>query len=1208
MVQVIFDSLGRPSVTMRGARATMQPYENQMSNEDEQSLWKDIGSAGWSGIGAIGSILDVPGGIARNTIDAMTGGDSNPFEPLMNPMATTGRIMGRELLGKFGAPPNVEGMPWESPEALADLPWDIAGLATEILTDPLTYFTFGGAAVSKMGQALKATGATDDFVKAVGKRLNAGVPKDQWRRVGQREAFVAGKLDDLLADPKLAAKYGKSIDDFALANNMTVNDLKAMRPGSLVGFKIPFGGVIPLAGELSTQHIARGVDTAWDLARNNPASLALTGLMKHSTQGVASTRAAQEFAMDTTKVQTKAVALGREKLVGAARGLHESGWFDVDRVVDRLKITRAEAEKEVIELGERIGRYIETGTPLNSGATYGNTAKQWYGAGLDQAEMTNIETLFGKLTPHMDAELKSAQQMGVRMDMLSDMQQGILEQYLPRDWQELVGWRRPLQAKQDAVARVARGFMKERDKATTGFAGGVYALDHISTDFKWSGAMKRTDDLPGYMKRGTMTESEVITNAHKELMEDKWQELIFGPDRTKWPGYDAQLWPTLVDKKTGLPSVKLGDKYRANKTNQIATRITTIDPRHAEQQLPMFSYDPFEAVLRYTEGIEQSKAALSNAYDFALEHVTTTPGVGRKLSSIFGGSGGLKQVDAKGAAWEFTRRFTATPQGQADFNRIAAKYLAKRPKATPEAVNRFVMSRLYVDEDVAGAITKVVDGFSYPEAMHPVLEAWDAFTRMWKGSVTVVWPGFHTRNWVSGTIRNWSSGYWSVADYTNANNLLKHNTMRNAAAEYPRVAAEVATANRIPLNAVTDQMVSDAIQEKLFSWQVLEHHSGMAGDVVARGGQRADIPGVTKAKPMRTPGTTAAGNLLPWVPGSAGQRVGSQVSYAVEGVNRITPFLNAIKKGYTDEQAKYIVDALQVNYGNLTKVDREFFRRVFPFWNFQKNVIPWTVGEILTKPGGRLAWMPKQVARLRSEDPIMPEYVQESAAIRVPGAEEGGQRFVSTLGLMEEPGYALAAPLARLPFNPMQAGGQFFREGMGHLHPALRMVPELAFGRSTFFGGGEPGGRELRTLTPGVGQIAENIQQMLGAEDRRAVPLGIPGSGEFGRAVEYGLQATPFAGRLISEGSRFTNPRLPWSLRLSALGGLSRAYEITPRQMATLQKESLDREMAELGGSRFTTVNLNEEAIARLPSGQRQKAEQLKVLRSILNRRMKALD
>jgi hypothetical protein len=923
---------------------------------------------------------------------------------------------------------------------------------------------------------------------------------------------------------------------------------------------------------------------------------------------VASSRAAQEFAMATSKDETRAVAFGRQKLLDTAKRLHESGWFDVDRIAARLKVGRPEAEKEAIELGLRIKRYMETGMPLSSSATYGNTTKQWYGAGLEAKDMADIEDLFGKLNKHFADELDVAQQMGVKIEMLGDMQDSILEGYVPRQWQELVGWRAPSQAKQEAVARVARGFMMERGKGTTGFGGGVYALDHLATDFKWSGAMNRTKDIDGFVSRGTMTDKEVWAQAHKELMEDKWQELIFGPDRTKWPGHDKDLWPLLVDQKTGLPDLKAGDKYRATKTNEIVKRIVSIDPRYAEQQMPLFSYDPFEAVLRYTEGIEQSKAALGNAFDFAIENVSDTPGVGRSLADIFGGAGGLKQVDAGGAGFEFARRYRATPEGAQIFDDIAADYLAKHPNATQQQVNRHVMANLYVDEEVAGAITKVVDGFTYPESMSPILEAWDNFTKAWKGSVTIVWPGFHTRNFVSGTIRNWSSGYWSVNDFQNANSLLKNNAIKDAASTYRRVTEEVAAANKIPVSRVTDQMVSDAIQEKLFSWEVLEHHTGMAGDVLATGGMRSDIPGITKARPTSRPGMTFTEHVLPWKQGSAGQRVGSQVSYAVEGVNRITPFLNAIKKGYTDEQAKYIVDALQVNYGNLTKVDQQFFRRVFPFWGFQKNVIPWTVGEILTKPGGRLATIAKGTARLRSEDPIMPEYVQESAAIRIPGAEEGGQRFMSTLGLMEEPGYAMAAPLARLPFNPMQAGGQFFREGMGHLHPLLRMVPELAFGRSTYFGGGEPGGRELRTLTPGVGQIAENVQQMLGAEDRRAVPLGIPGAGEAGRAAEYGIQATPFVGRLVSEASRLTNPRLPLHLRLMALAGVSRTYDVSPRQMATLQKEALDSEMAELGGHRFTTVNLNEEMVSRLPAGARQKAEQLKVLRGVLNRRMRLLD
>jgi hypothetical protein len=188
----------------------------------------------------------------------------------------------------------------------------------------------------------------------------------------------------------------------------------------------------------------------------------------------------------------------------------------------------------------------------------------------------------------------------------------------------------------------------------------------------------------------------------------------------------------------------------------------------------------------------------------------------------------------------------------------------------------------------------------------------------------------------------------------------------------------------------------------------------------------------------------------------------------------------------------------------------------------------------------------------------------------------------------------------------MSASGQGLRETMSHLHPIPRMGAELAFGRSAYFGGGEAGGRDLRTLTPQFGQAMKNLKGEEGRARPMAGTLDVLGP-EAGRAAEYGVSSMPFVGRAMSELSRMSNPRTPLLGRVLGFLGISRIHDVSPRQMMALQTEALNERASQLGGTQFKVVNIPEDVVSQMIPRDRQEVEQLRMLRSILGKRMKLM-
>jgi len=175
-----FDFIGQPRPIRPRAADILPPQ----SPEEEQSLLGQLGSGLLSGLGYIGSSLDkvrraawaLPTGNARELAAII------PFSDALGITDPTQAVHGSDLLG------GDENTPFLSGEGLG-------GLALDIALDPLTYLSFGGSAVSKLGQAAKKAGVLPKSGAARAAGLAAASPEAAKlaQYTGQTVADVAGK-------------------------------------------------------------------------------------------------------------------------------------------------------------------------------------------------------------------------------------------------------------------------------------------------------------------------------------------------------------------------------------------------------------------------------------------------------------------------------------------------------------------------------------------------------------------------------------------------------------------------------------------------------------------------------------------------------------------------------------------------------------------------------------------------------------------------------------------------------------------------------------------------------------------------------------------------------------------------------------------------------------------------------------------------------
>lgn len=511
------------------------------------------------------------------------------------------------------------------------------------------------------------------------------------------------------------------------------------------------------------------------------------------------------------------------------------------------------------------------------------------------------------------------------------------------------------------------------------------------------------------------------------------------------------------------------------------------------------------------------------------------------------------------------------------------------------------IGNMNVPKDLAEDLGRFMESFKSPEVANEIASAVDSVTNLFKGGVTSPWPAFHVRNLMSGQWQNWAAGQWSLASLREADKV-----MRGQSADLTSIPAIRSELSKLGLPA-TPENATDMLRKLAWQHNVVSKYESVAaagaptqagstlndllgefagGVAQGRGTPFApsDAIGMLKGegttwKPLQsTVQGVGQGTQTTFAPLAAGQHIG----HYIEGLNRLTPFLENLRKGVDPAEAAARVAQTQVDYAGraYTKFEKSIAARVFPFYKFSKGMIPYTLSRLWEAPGGKLAQTIRAQNDARGNDASTPDYVAESASIPLGANEDGSQRYITGFGLPMEDAMSFLGGGVR--------GG--LMEALSRLNPLVKAPLEWATGES-FFQKGPQGGRDLEDLDPTIGRILANVSG-------ETKPVDLPDG------LEFLVANSPLA-RALTTIRTATDPR-----KRDALGALNlatgvRVSDVSPASQDAVIRERASALMKELGAKAFTRVYFPKDDVANMTSLEQQQALRLQLLQNVLAERAK---
>jgi len=363
----------------------------------------------------------------------------------------------------------------------------------------------------------------------------------------------------------------------------------------------------------------------------------------------------------------------------------------------------------------------------------------------------------------------------------------------------------------------------------------------------------------------------------------------------------------------------------------------------------------------------------------------------------------------------------------------AGQGLAGLPKGMAAFLSGGQVADFRVPKSTVNELTRYVQGFTEPESLRPFLTFWDSALAMFKAGTTALWPKTRMRNLTQGMFQNFvrmdpSSWVQSTRD---AYNVVRHGGVIEDA----------------------PQILGKTIPAEMATKELMDEFSSMNGFFRGKGSRAAEeIGGV--AQPRQLPGEGGQGPLeilreaipgketwKPWEIAGIGGReetkfapvvASRKLDDLVDDTNRFALYLGKRREGYAPQAAFADVIKAHYDFKNATGFEKTVMSRLIPFYRWQRQNLPRTLEELVTRPSGGTALAAKTTVRSREDQGFIPDYIGEGIAIPIGKEEDGTQRYLSRLGL----GFEEA-------FEPLAGGG---RAALGDINPLLQLLVEQGTG------------------------------------------------------------------------------------------------------------------------------------------------------------------
>lgn len=375
------------------------------------------------------------------------------------------------------------------------------------------------------------------------------------------------------------------------------------------------------------------------------------------------------------------------------------------------------------------------------------------------------------------------------------------------------------------------------------------------------------------------------------------------------------------------------------------------------------------------------------------------------------------------------------------------------------------LSQMAVDEKALQALKSLAPRTSIAEPTQGLLKYIDKFTSAWKtGALT--FPSYMTRNLYSGYLNNLVSGSGDLGDFIAAwrQSLGNPKPIIKRLRKVPRYA-------NLSDDEILTRFAADIASQGVVS-----------GNVVADAAQRPSnrlFPGRTVKpaslvdKPKQTFGQRVGQNLhnlytAPWRMFSDPQSLAAvkfmnRGNELVEDALRVGTFTNQMKKGSTVGAAGDMTRKLNVDYAPeaFTEFEQNVLKRIFPFYSFQRGIIPSIRDNLLERPGGTLGQTVRVVNRSTEpgDNSFTPERLRRQVSVPLP---EGASNLMQAIGFGGD-GNEVRLSNIDLPFSSLfnlitpgtslaDTATNTLGNVAGDMHPALKYLIESATGRQLYSG------------------------------------------------------------------------------------------------------------------------------------------------------------
>jgi hypothetical protein len=1005
--------------------------EDAVTPQERNSVLADIGAVTGGTLSRVGDALAAPGDYLRGALAGKTGE----------------RVTGRELNRMAGlAGPEDNWLNFAG------------GMATELVTDPLSMLSGASRALTPAGKAAAklagptgslletaptaltrkaiSTGMADDLLpsvarrtkkqlEATGRTISTFDPATIGRPLyGTRTARRAGTLDDLIKyadDPKAAEESARQ-----LLGDAQLAQIRNQPLAKSFGLGLPLGDPL-IVGDWLGKGFGDKYADVLDSAGQAYRWTLLGRIQAAGFDGrVGGKIDAEEQITNIANLQARKVG------GGAATAEH---------TMQLARLQQSHPEVFGDETGNRaLGRYVEgpnARTPED--VAYVESRPQlkayadWW--------MTNRERM-----------LSESRQMGLNAAPLTDAY-GI--EYLPR-------------RAEASLEMEARSNRKVGD-----------ALSAFTTD-----ALQRTDAMQVPGGRDTIIDlsRDTQVSGGKRLLTNDEDAAAYIRDKL-----NAMVSP-------GQPQVGI------SQARHIA-RILNKLPDNVVQKAPLFGQHPTEMIGSYMRNKGESLGTARTLYDslatFAVNEPYNTVSGGRHISL----QTALQRLGLKTYDDALDDIFEVLPDGTSrtipQQQGAAAQMRERIANLLGKDADEINLNQFSIPEEHINRLTRAKDLYSTGEASGAFLKYLDSYTQAWRGSI-LAWPSRAVRDLYSGALSNWLEGALDLDSVRAAKALVMEGPdsekFRRTLASIPRYAnddglaqfyADLSSTGLVSSGSVSDLSASVTGQRALDNIIGSDPISmSSIGRELGKGWNRQDF---FNWRSKLNPLAEQTNPLL---------RAGERLNSLSDGVNRLTGYLSLLKQGYDPQAAAAAMKRAHVDYSSLSGMEKNILKAVFPWYSYQSRIFREVLRQLTERPGGRYGQLIHATEALQDEgeDTYIPSGLRSQFAFPIPEVfggvpAPGTQTYLTDIdapgfdqiNMIETPGTlgGMAAGTARQIF--MQT------------HPGIRMGAEFAFGTDLFTN------RPLSEATSSLDAIARAVSGNPYAD----VPT----------VIEKPVESLPFVGR-----------------------------------------------------------------------------------------------